>query len=305
MPETSHLSVMKEEILELFRGRKLRTYVDATLGAAGHAAAMLEEHPEIERFIGIDQDPDALQIARKRLEPWKEKITLVQSNFSALTEILMGEKIDGILFDLGVSSMQLDRAEKGFSFMKDGPLDMRMDPTRELTAATIVNEWSEQELTRIFRQYGEEKQPRKAARAIVQGRPFKTTKELSDLLYPVLFNPKKKIHPLTLIFQALRICVNGELEVIEKVIPEAIDALTPGGVMGVISFHSLEDRRIKQMLQFAASDKLDTSGRAGVFIDKKPLVRILTRKPLVPTPEEAESNPRARSAKFRGAEKLE
>lgn len=307
---SQHVSVLLHEVLSAFEGRKLHLFADATLGAGGHSAAILEAHPEIEQLIGIDQDPVALDIARKRLAPYKDKVKIIAGNFDeAISQLpLQGiTKLDGILFDLGVSSMQLDLSEKGFSFMRDGPLDMRMNPEEGFTAADLVNTYSEQELGRIFRDYGEERQWRAAAKAIVTARskqPIRTTHELVAVLRPVLFWKKKGVNPLTLIFQALRICVNRELEVIEKTLPKAIEQLASGGRMAVISFHSLEDRIVKNCFRFAASDKQDTSGWGGVFLDKTPTVKIITRKPIEPTSEEIEINPRSRSAKLRVIEKI-
>lgn len=305
-----HLPVLKEEVIQAFASLSLPIFVDGTLGAGGHAETILQTHPEITAFIGIDQDPSALDIARNRLNLWQGKVTLVHNNFSELKNILAKQgisQVQGILLDLGVSSMQLDQGEKGFSFMRDGPLDMRMDPTNELTAEEIVNTWSEKELGRIFRDYGEEKRWRAASQLLVEkrrGKPIKTTFELVETLRPAFFWNKKGMHPLTLIFQALRIAVNRELEVIEKVIPEAIELLAKGGRMGVITFHSLEDRIVKNAFRFGASDKFDTSGIAGVFLDKEPTLTLVTRKPIVATDEEIGRNPRSRSAKLRVVEKL-
>jgi 16S rRNA (cytosine1402-N4)-methyltransferase len=305
-----HLSVLCAEVLRFFSDKHLRVYLDGTLGAGGHAQAVLEAHPEIEIFLAIDQDPDAMQIAKERLKPWEGKLRLIQGNFARLREHLAGlPQVDGMLFDLGVSSMQLDRPEKGFSFMREGPLDMRMDPHESLTASLVVNTWSERELGRVFRDYGEEKRWRLAAKAIVAARekkPIETTRELAEVLKPAFPYHKCKpgLHPLTLVFQALRICVNRELEVLEEMLPTAIAALAPGGRLGVISFHSLEDRIVKNALRFAADDKEVTSGIGGVFLDKEPQVKLLTRKPVVPSESEIGQNPRSRSAKLRFIEKL-
>ncbi len=310
-PVSPHISVLLHEVLSFFEGRLLSVFVDGTLGAGGHAAALLASHPELERLIGFDQDPQALAIAAERLQPWRSKAALIHSNFDRFDEHLNAlgiGQIDGMLLDLGVSSMQLDQPEKGFSFMKEGPLDMRMDPTGSLTAEKIVNTWSEKELGLLFRDSGEEKQWRAAARAVVNARKHKaieTTGDLVKILYPVLMRRSKKdLHPLTLVFQALRICTNRELEALENVLPLAIDRLNPGGRLVVISFHSLEDRIVKNLLRFAASDKYDTSGIGGVFLDKEPTVKLVTKKPIVPSEEEIRGNPRSRSAKLRIAEKL-
>lgn len=306
-----HYSVLLSEVVHCFASSEIKTFLDGTVGAGGHAQAILESHPEIERYIGIDQDPQALMIAAERLQPWRHKICLRQSNFSEFDLILkeLGiNQVNGILVDLGVSSMQLDQAERGFSFSREGPLDMRMDPTNSLTAAEIVNTWPEKELGRIFREYGEEKQWRTAAQAIEIARkkqPIMTTAQLSAVLQPVLHrNFKKGINPLTLIFQALRICTNQELDRLERFMSKAFDFLAPKGRLAVISFHSLEDRIVKTRMRFEASDKWDTSGIGGVFRDKKRSVIDITKKPIVPQEAEIAENPRSRSGKLRVAEKI-
>lgn len=307
-----HKSVLLDPFLEIFSPLKIKIFVDGTLGAGGHAEAILQAHPEIERFIGIDQDKNALEIAKKRLEPFSSKCTFVQGNFSDLRKILHAlglQEVDGIFVDIGVSSMQLDLAERGFSFMRDGPLDMRMNPDAELTAAEIVNEWEERDLGKIFRDYGEEKLWRKAVMAIVKQReikPFTTTLELASCIEKAFRLPPHliKLHPATLVFQGLRIAVNQELDRLEAFLPDALKSLKKGGRLGVIAFHSLEDRIVKQAFSYYASDKESTSGIAGVFIDKEPQVRLVTRKPIVATEEEIAENPRSRSAKLRAFEKL-
>lgn len=307
----AHVSVLLQELLLYFSQHRMRTFVDATLGAGGHSEAFLTHHPEIELLVGIDQDPEARRLATERLAPWQERVKIVPGNFSHLDNYLSSlhlTQVDGIIFDLGVSSMQLDQAEKGFSFMREGPLDMRMDPTAELTAAEIVNSWSEAQLGRIFRNYGEEKSWRRAARAIVaarQERSITTTTQLAEILKKALPFQKKGIHPATLVFQALRICVNSELDVLEAVLPKAIEWLAPGGLLAVISFHSLEDRLVKNIMRFAASDKMDSSGLGGgLFLDKEPTVKLVTRRPVEAGEEEVRRNPRSRSAKLRIIEKL-
>lgn len=305
-----HQSVLSAEVLRAFAETQLNIFVDATLGAGGHSAAILEVHPEIDLLIGIDQDPTALEIAEQRLQPWKSRTRLIRGNFGSLPEILKElniAQVDGILMDIGVSSMQFDKPEKGFSFMRDGPLDMRMDPDSDLTAAAIVNTWSEEDLGRIFREYGEEKRWRIAAKAIVEARKKEdilTTGELVKVLQKVLWPQKKGINPSTLIFQALRICVNRELEVLENTLPIAIDFLRKQGRLAVISFHSLEDRIVKNAFRYAASDKEQTSGIGGMFLDKKPTVELVTGKPIIADEIESKRNPRSRSAKLRVVEKL-
>lgn len=303
-----HTSVLLNEVVEGFRSVSIKVFVDGTLGIGGHAQAILESHPEIELFLGIDQDPLALEMAQKRLQHWGSKVQFHQDNFSHFDRYLNKLKPNGILVDLGVSSMQLDLPERGFSFSKEGPLDMRMDPNGILTAAEIVNTWPESDIGKIIRDFGEEKKWRAATRAIVEARcqqPIMTTTELANILRSVLpYNPKKGINPLTLVFQALRISVNKELEVLEYFMSKALDHLAPTGRMGVISFHSLEDRIVKNAMRFAADDKWDTHGIGGMFLDKEPTVKVLTRKPIIPTEEEVTANPRSRSAKLRIVEKL-
>ena len=308
---TFHTSVFLNECIEIFQDLNIKIFVDCTLGAGGHSEAILKTHPEIEKFIAIDQDETAMQIAQKRLEPWNNKIVFVRENFGKLEQILKDlhiQQVQGIFMDLGVSSMQFDQAEKGFSFSKEGPLDMRMDQRQILTAADIVNHYSEKDLARLFRDLGEEKQWRKAAQAVVKARmqkPILTTLELSQILQVALYNPKKRnLHPSTLIFQALRIEVNKELDHLKNALPSAIKHLEVQGRLGVISFHSLEDRIVKNVFQYEASDKLSTSGIGGMFLDKQPTVKLVTRKPWIPSQAEIEANPRSRSAKLRVLEKV-
>lgn len=312
MDSFSHYPVLLTEVIQAFEPVSLHIVVDGTLGAGGHAEALLKAHPEIQTYIGIDQDPQALALAAQRLKPWSSKTIFKHGNFAQFDDILREISLfkpNGILVDLGVSSMQLNQPLRGFSFMHEGPLDMRMNPTLSLTAAEIVNTWSEQELGRIFRDYGEEKQWRAAARAIIKARQlsaFITTSDLKAILTPVLARyAKKGINPLTLVFQALRICVNQELEVLETFLPKALDLLVPGGRLAVISFHSLEDRIVKTHMRLAASDKWETSGIGGLFRDKEPTVKLITKKPIEASEEEIQQNPRSRSAKLRVVEKLE
>lgn len=301
-----HTSVLLEEVLSAFDGRSLHYVVDATLGAGGHSLALLERHPEIVQLIGIDQDTTALEIAKKRLEPYAHKVKFIHGNFASLGRYDI-PPLDAFLADLGVSSMQLDRPERGFSFMREGPLDMRMDLSSPLTAADIVNTWSEEDLGKIFRVYGEEKQWRRAASLIVEERnrsPFSSTLQLAHLFEQKLHKGAKKgIHPATLIFQALRIAVNRELEVIEQLLPTVLRLMNREGRIAVISFQSLEDRLVKNIFRDWAEDKVSSSGIGGVFIDKIPEGKVITRKPIVASEEEVNRNPRSRSAKLRVFEK--
>lgn len=302
-----HISVLLNECLDAFNGVDLKVFVDGTLGAGGHSEAILAAHPEMEHLVGIDQDQDALEIAKKRLSG---NITFIHGNFSDLSahlNKLKFEQVDGILVDLGVSSMQLDRSERGFSFMRDGPLDMRMDQKGVLTAADIVNTWEERDIANIIFRYGEEKQSRRIARAICEAREkkaFQTTLELANCIEKNVKRIKWDIHPATKAFQAIRIAVNGELERLEQFLGQALHALRKGGRLAVITFHSLEDRIVKQRFVYEASDKESTSGIGGMFLPKEPKIKILTRKPYEATEEEVKQNPRSRSAKLRVIEKL-
>ena len=309
---TFHTSIMVKEWLEFLKDKAIKTYVDGTLGAGGHAEAVLREHPEIECFVGIDQDPDALKISADKLLPWKDKLKLFQGNFERLKEILKKfslQSTDVLFLDIpGVSSMQLDRPEKGFSFMKEGPLDMRMDPTLPLTAEEIINEWSQEKLGEIFREYGEVEKWRFFAYQIVLRRKEKrivTTLDLSRIIEKASPRThKKKETSEHLIFQALRIAINRELEVLQRGLVEGISLLNPQGILGVISFHSLEDRIVKNFFRDQASDKVSTRGLSGLFLEKKPTVISLTKKPKTPSLLEIEENPRSRSAKLRVVQKL-
>lgn len=309
MQNYPHIPVLLKPFLELFSEKKLFSFVDGTLGAGGHAEALLLAHPELQHFIGIDQDKEALKMAKQRLAHAVslQKLSFVLGNFSDLSRHLQGNLVDGILVDIGVSSMQLDQPERGFSFMRDGPLDMRMDLEGHVTAADIVNTWEERDLMMLFFRYGEEKQSRKAAKAICQERKsvlFESTLQLANCIEKHLKRERWDIHPATKIFQALRIAVNRELERLELFIPQAIQALRSGGRLAIITFHSLEDRIVKQAFAYYASDKESTSGIGGMFLEKKPEVRLITRKPLEGSEEEVQENPRSRSAKMRVIEKL-
>lgn len=313
-PESQHVSVLLNEVCDAFSSQELSCFIDGTLGAGGHARAILSQHPELKRYVGIDQDAQARSIAAERLSAWSDRLEIIPGNFSDMAGYCKERQIqdvDGILLDLGVSSMQLDGAERGFSFREEGPLDMRMDQSQSLTAEQVVMDFTEQQLGRIFRDYGEEKCWRQAARQIVKSRqesPIRSTRDLAEVLTPVLPSAearrrKGQSHPLTRIYQALRIAVNSELEVLHQVLPQAIELLRPGGRLAVITFHSLEDRIVKNFFRDSASDKYDTSGVGGVFLDKIPLVTLVTRKGIVPSETELEVNPRARSARLRVVEK--
>ena len=291
-----HVSVLKDEVVQAFDGVKIITFFDGTLGAGGHAAAILEAHPEIERYIACDRDPRAHELARERLKNWAEKVEIIRGSYSEMERFLDErniDTIDGFLIDIGVSSMQLDEKDRGFSFRFDGPLDMRMDPDAHLTAEQIVNEYSETEISRIFWEYGEERQARRAAAAIVLARKkqrITSTQQLVDIVKPVLKWGKN--NPSTLIFQALRIVVNDELGELERGLEAAIKRISTGGRLAVISFHSLEDRIVKHRLIEDRGTKREPGA-----------LEILTKKALIPSEKECSENPRSRSAKLRVAEK--
>jgi len=280
---------MVAEVLEFLSPRPGKLILDATCGTGGHAEAILSLGASL---IGLDRDPEALKIARERLAKFGDRVRLLHANFRDLKAVLAEVSVtgvDGALFDLGVSSLQLDRPDRGFTFREDAPLDMRMDPSQSLTAAELVNRLPEGELARILWEYGEERYARRIARAIVRTRdkvPIRRTAELARLVARCYPPGRHRIHPATRTFQALRIAVNDELAALREGLLQAIELLRSGGVVCVLSFHSLEDRIAKHILREAAA-----RGR----------LELLTRKPLRPKPEEVAKNPRARSAKLRAA----
>ncbi len=311
MSEFHHVSVLLEECIEGLAIRPEGTYVDGTLGGAGHSsriAALLTTG----RHIGIDRDPIALEAAGKRLAPWQDRVTLVHANFCAIASVLdlLGiEGVDGILLDLGVSSPQLDDGERGFSYMADAPLDMRMNSQDSLSAHTVVNTWSYEELKKILYEYGEERYAPRIAAAICSRReekPIETTLELVDIIRSAMPAAalREKQHPAKRSFQAIRIAVNDELNSVAKVMEDAIPRLNKGGRLAVITFHSLEDRIVKNAMASAAKGCTCPPSFPVCVCGKKPQVKLITRKPMVSGEEELARNPRARSAKLRICEKL-
>lgn len=314
MNEEIHIPVLLKAFLECFEGLHIKTFVDGTLGYGGHTQAILKAHPEIERLIAMDQDIYAINLAKERLKPFQDKITFVHRNYVMMDKVLSENGVDsveGIFIDIGVSSMQLDTPERGFSFQKAGPLDMRMDVSQELTAATVVNNWPEADLEKIFREFGEIRRAKVLAKAICQWRRKQgivTTEDLKEVLAPHVSREGRKIHPMTRVFQALRIAVNNELGVLEDFIPIAIDRLSPGGRMGVISFHSMEDRIVKNLFRElsgrAPKDFAVSLGGGETASSGSKRVKVLTKKPIVAERSEIRENPRSRSAKMRFIEKL-
>jgi 16S rRNA (cytosine1402-N4)-methyltransferase len=273
----------------------------------GHAAAILERVLPSGRLLGIDADPEAIMAARSRLSDYSGAFTLVNDNFVNLGFICVEYHfypVDGILFDLGVSSWQLDTASRGFSFQLEAPLDMRFDPRHGLTAADIVNTFPEEELARIVKEYGEEHHPRRLARYIVQSRPITTTSELAQVVEQFLGGKRAKIHPATRTFMALRIAVNNELQNLNTALKRAIRVLRPGGRLVVISYHSLEDRIVKEFMRREASNCICPPGTIVCRCGHVPTLKLISRKVIKPSPLELESNPRSRSAKLRIAERL-
>lgn len=303
---TYHEPVMLDEVLRILAPAPGRVIVDCTLGGGGHTAALLGAGAEV---IGIDQDPDALAHSERKLAGWGGKFRAVRGNFAdacALLDSIGVRKVDAALIDLGVSSHQLDTPERGFSFQSDGPLDMRMDPSGLISAAALVNAMSAEQLERIFREYGEEPHARKIAMRIARDRlirPFKTTRDLAEMIEAII--PRRgPTHPGTRVFQALRIAVNRELEVLERGLGELTSRLLPGGVLAVITFHSLEDRIVKNFFKHRSTEWLDRPEWPEPQRNPDFLFRSLTRKPLTASEAEQRRNPRSRSAKLRAVQRL-
>ena len=308
--EFKHIPVMLEECMELLNlaQRPAGVFVDGTLGGGGHTEQILERTTG--RVIGIDRDWDALRAAGARLSPFGERFVPLHGNYANIKTLLEQagvDGMDGMLMDLGVSSYQLDNPERGFSFHNDAPLDMRMDQTAELTAEKVLNTYPEKELVRIISQYGEEKWAVRIAKFIVAARPLHTTMDLVrviDAAVPAV-ERRKVSHPARRTFQAIRIEVNSELSLLEPALRDAVDCLKPGGRLVVITFHSLEDRIVKQTFQSLQNPCICPPKAPVCVCGKKPLGRVVTRKPVLPTEEECERNLRSHSAKVRAFEKRE
>ena len=309
--EFVHRSVLLWECIEALNIKPDGIYLDGTLGGAGHSSEIVKRLTT-GRHIGVDRDTVALQAAQERLAPYMDRVTLVHNNFANLASILdeLGlEKIDGMLFDLGVSSPQLDDGSRGFSYMADAPLDMRMNREDRLTAFDVVNTWPREELRRILFDYGEERYAPLIAAAIERRRaekPIETTLELVDVIRSAMPAQalREKQHPAKRSFQAIRIAVNDELGSVERMLADAVDRLNPGGRLAVITFHSLEDRIVKNAMQQAARGCTCPPEFPVCVCGNNPKVKVLTRKPIVSKNDELEENPRARSAKLRVAERL-
>jgi len=306
--EPKHVSVLLNEVVEMLQPAKRRVVIDGTLGLGGHAKALLEQMPMNGKYIGFDLDSEHIEIAKRRLKDFADRLTVVHDNFSTLAEQLKTLKLkgaDAILLDLGMASPHVDNPTKGFSFLHDGPLDMRFNKDAPYTAADVVNSYSEKELMRIFREYGEEQKARRIAQEIVRARrnkQFKTTKQLADFIEKHL-KRQGHIHPATRVFQALRIEVNKELDSLVNVLKAAVEVLRPGGRIAVISYHSLEDRIVKHFFKEQTRDYVNLPGSM-TTTKLVPTLQIVTRKPVMPTEEEIQQNPRSRSARMRVAQRL-
>ncbi len=307
MNDLPHQPVLYQEIIHALQPRRGGRYVDGTLGAGGHARGILEASAPDGQLLGLDVDPQALALARKTLAPYEGRIHLAQASYTSLaTQLaqLHWEAVDGILLDLGASSMQFDTPKRGFSFLHDAPLDMRFGPHAPQTAADLVNKLSERELADLLYQYGEERNSRKIAHAIVQARPLHTTRELVAAIESVSPRRGDRLHPATRTFQALRIAVNEELASLEAVLPQAVAALRAKGRLAVISFHSLEDRLVKDFVREQSQDLVNPPYERIYEVERGATLKEVNRKPITPSEAEIRSNPRARSAKLRIAEKL-
>jgi 16S rRNA (cytosine1402-N4)-methyltransferase len=301
-----HIPVLYQEVLAGLQVRPGGRYVDATLGAGGHAVGILEGSAPNGQLLGIDADPDAVAYARRQLQAFGQRAVLWVGNFrqmAAVARALGFSQVDGILMDLGLSSRQLDDAARGFSFAQPGPLDMRLDPGKGQAAADLVNTLPAEDLADLLWRYGEERHSRRIARAIVAARPVTRTDELAELVARTV-GRREKIHPATRTFQALRIAVNEELAALEEVLPQARDLLRPGGRLAVIAFHSLEDRLVKQFYRRESSDCLCPPEVPVCSCGHQATLVEITRKPMRPSDEEIARNPRSRSARLRIAERL-
>jgi 16S rRNA (cytosine1402-N4)-methyltransferase len=306
--DAQHTPVMVQEVLDALRVKPQGVYIDCTVGLGGHSLAMLGAASPPPRVLGIDLDANALEIARRRLEAYQDRVVLAQGSFAELEAIAGAQGFvpaDGVLFDLGLSSLQVDTASRGFSFQREARLDMRFDPTQRMTAHEVVNRYSEQALADVIFQLGEEPRARRVARAIVASRPIETTTQLADVVARAVGRPRQgRIHPATRTFQAIRMEVNGELDNLERGLEQAIAVLGAGGRLAVISYHSLEDRLVKNLLRREASDCICPPGTPQCVCGHTATLRLVNRKVITPTPAEARANPRSRSARMRAAERI-
>jgi 16S rRNA (cytosine1402-N4)-methyltransferase len=302
-----HIPVLYQEVLEYLRPETGRLFIDGTVGAGGHTAGLLQASAPDGRVLAFDRDPAAIAFARERLAQFEDRVVFVRASYSEMARLApeydFGQ-VDGILLDLGLSSRQLDDTGRGFSFLQDGPLDMRFNNTRGRTAADLLNTLDETALANIFWRYGEVRANRKYARAIVRHRPIETTGQLADLILQESGGRRGRIHPATQLFQALRIAVNDELGMLEQGLAAAVSLLNPGGRLSVISFHSLEDRLVKNFIRDQSRDCICPRQQPICTCNTQPALRPITRKVVRPNDEEIASNPRSRSARMRVAERV-
>jgi 16S rRNA (cytosine1402-N4)-methyltransferase len=305
--DEGHIPVLYQAVLTALSPKPGGHYIDCTLGAAGHAVGILDHSAPDGRLLGLDLDPQAIRNAQRRLESYGERAIIQQRSYVELDEALNAvgwDMVDGILFDLGMSSMQVDTPERGFSFRLEAPLDMRFDPSQSLTASYLVNELPESELADIIARFGEERAAKRIARQIVSHRPVSTTVELAGIIEQAVRRRKRGIHPATRTFQALRIAVNQELDNLEIGLEKAIQCLSPGGRLAVIAFHSLEDRIVKQTFRYESQDCICPPEQPVCTCDHEPRLKLLSRRSIRADDDEIKDNPRARSASLRTAERL-
>jgi 16S rRNA (cytosine1402-N4)-methyltransferase len=306
MKDSLHKPVLYKEIIHALQPRSSGRFIDATVGAGGHARGVLEACSPDGRLLGLDIDPQALALARETLAPYGKRAILAQASYASLLDVMQDvgwETVDGIVLDLGVSSMQLDTPIRGFSFQHEAPLDMRFNPEVGRSAAELVNTMDEDELADILFRYGEEPRARRIAKMIIASRPMMTTMQLAEIVKQA-YPGHSRIHPATRTFQALRIAVNDELTTLEKGLQHGMQALRPGGKLAVISFHSLEDRTVKEFFRRESRDQMNPPHEPIFEVERRATLKEINRKPITPSAEEIQENPRARSAKLRVAEKL-
>jgi 16S rRNA (cytosine1402-N4)-methyltransferase len=306
MAPQPHEPVLLQEIIHALRPRSPGRYVDGTLGAGGHARAILEACAPDGQLLGLDLDPQAVARAKDALAAWGGRVTLAHASYDDIPDGVRGcgwQTVEGIVLDLGLSSMQLEAAGRGFSFQHEGPLDMRFNTETGMTAAELLNTAPEAELAQILFEFGEEPHARRIARLIVEARPLQSTTELADLAKRA-YRGRQRVHPATRTFQALRIAVNQELACLERALPRAMQALSPGGRLAVISFHSLEDRIVKRFFRRESTDQINPPYMKEHEVERRASLREINRKPITPTAAEVRRNPRARSARLRVAEKI-
>jgi 16S rRNA (cytosine1402-N4)-methyltransferase len=306
-----HIPVLFDAVLAFLQPKAGGKYIDGTLGAGGHAIGIFQASAPSGRLLAFDRDQEAIAFAGERFAEvdnrWNERVSFVHASYAEMGEVAPErgfDEVDGVLLDLGLSSRQLGKAERGFSFQLEGPLDMRFDPTHDVTAADLVNNLPEADLAELLWRYGEERHSRRYAREIVRSRPLATTSELAAVIAGAARGPRERLHPATKTFQALRIAVNEELTALEKGIAAAVDLLRPGGRLVIISFHSLEDRIVKRALRDLSRSCICPPKQPICTCNVQPVLRLVTRKAVSPSEAEAASNPRSRSAKLRAAEKL-